>query len=272
MCFIDFKKAFDSVWHQGMLFKLLQNKIGGKVYYKIKSMYSKSKCYIKLGAKRTGYFEYARGVRQRCILSPLLFNLYLNELPNLIKDSTSLTDPFILPNRTKLSTLLYADALILLSKSKHELQNCINNVASFCNTWQLSVNRKKTKVMIFAKKSAKSSKQQDFHLFNNKLDIVQEYTYLGLKLSSTGNFTTNQTQSREKAWHAFYNLTRIIDLKRLKPKHANKLFETLIVPILSYGCEVWGAYLKQTFQNWEKSPIEKVHLRFWQSDKYCLQI
>ena len=116
--------------------------------------------------------------------------------------------------------------------------------------------------MIFAKRSAKSSKQQDFHLSNNKLDIVQEYTYLGVKLSSTGNFTTNQTQSKEKALHAFYNLTRIIDLKRLKPKHANKLFETLIVPILSYECEVWGAYLKQTFQNWEKSPIEKVHLRF----------
>ena len=96
---------------------------------------------------------------------------------------------------------------------------------------------------------------------NNKLDIVQKYTCLGVKLSSIGNFTTNQTQSREKALHAFYNLTRIIDLKRLKPKHSNKLFETLIVPILSYGCEVWGA-LKQTFQNWEKSPIEKVHLRF----------
>ena len=85
---------------------------------------------------------------------------------------------------------------------------------------------------------------------------------MGVKLSSTGNFTTNQTQSREKALHAFCNLTSIIDLKRLKPKHANKLFETLIVPILSYGCEVWGAYLKQTFQTWEKSPIEKVHLRF----------
>ena len=113
-----------------------------------------------------------------------------------------------------------------------------------------------------AKKSAKRSKQQDFHLNNNKLDIVQKYTYLEVKLSSIGNFTTNQTQSREKALHAFYNLTRIIDLKRLKPKHSNKLFETLIVPILSYGCEVWGAYLKQTFQNWEKSPIEKVYLRF----------
>ena len=71
-------------------------------------MYSKSKCYIKLQANRTGYFEYARGVRQGCILSPLSFNSYLNELPKLIKDSTSLHT---------LSTLLYADDLILLSKS-----------------------------------------------------------------------------------------------------------------------------------------------------------
>ena len=60
--------------------------------------------------------------------------------------------------------------------------------------------------MIFAKKSAKSLKQQDFHLNNNKLDIVQEYTYLGVKLSSTGNFTTNQSQSREKASARFLQL------------------------------------------------------------------
>ena len=65
------------------------------------------------------------------------------------------------------------------------------------------MNQKKAKVMIFSKKSAKSSEQHDFYLNNNKLDIIQEYTYLGVKLSSSGNCTTNQTQSREKALHAF---------------------------------------------------------------------
>ena len=58
----------------------------------------------------------ARGVRKCCILSPLLFNLvYLNDI---------LSDPFVLPNGMELNSLLYADDLIILSRSKVELQNC----------------------------------------------------------------------------------------------------------------------------------------------------
>ena len=59
-------------------YNLLQHKIGGKFYDLIKNLYSKSKCCIKSGHQRTEYFEYANGVRQGCILSPMLFNLYLN--------------------------------------------------------------------------------------------------------------------------------------------------------------------------------------------------
>ena len=47
-CFIDFKKAFDSVWHDGLFYKLLHYKIGGKFYDLIKSLYSKTKCSIKV--------------------------------------------------------------------------------------------------------------------------------------------------------------------------------------------------------------------------------
>ena len=48
-CFIDFKKAFDSVWHDGLFYKLLHYKIGGKFYDLIKNLYSKTKCSIKGG-------------------------------------------------------------------------------------------------------------------------------------------------------------------------------------------------------------------------------
>ena len=101
-CFVDFKKAFDSVWHQGLYYKLLQNKIGGRFYDLIKDMYSNTKCAIKLSENRTPFFPYKNGVRQGCILSPMLFNLYINEIPTLIKNT--LSDPLILPNGT---TIVY---------------------------------------------------------------------------------------------------------------------------------------------------------------------
>ena len=71
-CFVEFKKAFDSIWHQGLQYKLLKYNIGGTFYQTISSMYSHSKCCVKDNYNRSEFFNYDKGVRQRCILSPLL--------------------------------------------------------------------------------------------------------------------------------------------------------------------------------------------------------
>ena len=78
----------------------------------IKNLYSKSTSMVKIDNYKTSAFSYLRGVRQGCI-SPLLFNLFLNELPWSINYKE--TDPIILPNSEKLNTLLYADDLIIFS-------------------------------------------------------------------------------------------------------------------------------------------------------------
>jgi hypothetical protein len=102
-CFADFKKAFDSVWHEGLFLKLLDNKIDGHFYN-----------------------SFSKGVRQGCILRPLLFNIYINELATLFDNTAA--DPFILPNGIKLSCLLYADDLILLARSKFGLQKSLDDL------------------------------------------------------------------------------------------------------------------------------------------------
>ncbi len=112
-CFVDFKKAFDSIWHDGLFLKLLENKIRRRLYDLIKDLYTNTRCAVKVSRL---FFPYRKGVCQGCVLSPLLFNLYINELPLLFEKTTS--DPFILPNSSAISRLLYADDLVILSRSK----------------------------------------------------------------------------------------------------------------------------------------------------------
>ena len=74
-CFVDSRKAFDSVWHDGLLYKLLKINIRGNFYNVIKSLYSNSTSSVRIGNSQTRSFQYARGVRQGCIINPLLFTL-----------------------------------------------------------------------------------------------------------------------------------------------------------------------------------------------------
>ena len=258
-CFVDFRKAFDSVWHEGLFYKLLKINIGGHFYNLIKTLYCSSTCSIRIGENKTRSFSYSRGVRQGCILSPLLFNLYINNLPYLFENTMS--DPFVLPNGTKVNSLLYADDLIILSRSKIGLQNCLNALSSYCETWMLKINPKKTKIMIFQKRPRKSV-DTNFKIGTEIIEIVQECTYLGTRLTPTGNFTLAQEHLKEKALHAFSSMRKHTPLHRLNSNTASQIFDTMIFPILGYNSEVWGIYTKQDFKKWDNSAIEKIHLKF----------
>ena len=189
----------------------------------------------------------------------MLFNFYVNDLPSAFQNT--LSEPIILPNGTKLNSLLCADDLIIISRSKIGLQNCFNTLSSFCNSWMIDINSKKTKVMIFQKRAKKNS-NLEFHIGKETIDIVHEYTYLGTRISSTGNFNISLEHLKEKALHALFSLRKHTNFSKLKPSLACKIFETMISPILSYNSEIWGVYVKHDFKAWDNTPIEKTHLKF----------
>ena len=180
-------------------------------------------------------------MRQGCILSPLLFNLYLNDLA--FSFDNVLSDPFVLPNGTRPNSLLYADDLIILSRSKLGLQNCLNVLSSYCNSWMLRINPKKTKIMIFQRCTRKC--EHNFRIGNEVIDFVQNCTYLGTRITSSGNFTLSLEHLRQKALHALFSFRRRTDLNNLKPSPACKIFDSMISPILTYNSEVWVLLLNQ---------------------------
>ena len=105
-CFVDFSKAFDNVSRDILLNKLQKNGVDGKFFDILKTIYSNDMTCIKIGNRYSSPFKPNKGIRQGCVLSPLLFNIFLADLQ---KELDSCNDNVKLGETKELSCLLCAD-------------------------------------------------------------------------------------------------------------------------------------------------------------------
>ena len=257
--FVDYKKAFDLIDRSSLWSKLLAHRINGKVFQVIKNMYENAKSCVALGNDQSEYFTCNIGVRQGENLSPILFALYLNDfqdflsknyaglpgITNKLKD-----DPLNL--YVKLFSLLYADDTIILAETPEELQKGLNALNEYCKKWSLTVNTEKTKVVIFSR--GKVRKIPKFTYNSSEIEVVDEYNYLGCKFNFNNKFTKAKNNLINHARRALFSLNhKSYDLD-LPVDIQCELFDQMIVPILLYGCEIWG------FEN--NSALENFHMKF----------
>ena len=198
-------------------------------------MYSKITSHVKLNNMLTEDFMIKSGVRQGDVLSPLLFNIYINDIINTFNTIDS-SPPKLIDK--DIGCLLYADDLAIISTSSTGLQNSLNKLDNYCSEWKLNVNMSKTKTMCLKT----SSKEEDFNIqFKNRtLDKVSTYTYLGMDITSNFSLKTMEKSITDKAKKAMFKLKGLIYNSNLKPKICLKLFDQLITPICLYGSEILG--------------------------------
>ena len=140
-CFVDFQKAFDKVIHTGIKLKLLEIGVSSSFYNIIKNMYSYSTSCVKINDKLTEFFATKLGVKQGDNLNPNLFKIFINDLPSYLSNTK---DPVILDN-SPIHCLMYADDIVLLSKSAEGMQEKLDKLSAFCTDWCLDINIKKNK-------------------------------------------------------------------------------------------------------------------------------
>ena len=160
-------------------------------------MYENNQMYLKLSSGLTQLFETTTRVKQGCVLSPLIFNLFINDLPDQYDDQC---DPVILNNR-KVQALMFADDVMVLSQSANGLKRAISVTVKYFNDINLAINFTKSQVMIFNVRGALLDKDAD-HVFSadgQKLKVVKEYTYLGIKLNPSGVASHGATELFLKA-------------------------------------------------------------------------
>lgn len=170
MVLLDLQKAFDSVWHNALIFKLHALGFRYKLLKLIKSYLSCRSFYVRADGAASSARPVTAGVPQGSILGPVLFNLFINDIPTLITCMLA----------------LFADDTALLTTSRRpwvacdRLQRYLNTVLDYFNRWKLAINASKTEAILFTRQQ----NSQSTHLIVNG-HVVQwskNVTYLGVVL------------------------------------------------------------------------------------------
>ncbi len=225
-CFVDFKKAFDTV-PRGLLWQVLERVgIRGPILDCIKSLYAHASAAVRKSEGISDIFDCLTPIKQGCPLSATLFELFVDGLEQHLMDTVGLDAPSLAG--VLIPLLLYADDLIIMSTTAAGLQRQLNALQQFCHQRQLSVNVAKTKVVKFGSKAT----CQAFMFTGNEVERVESYKYLGFEFHATKNLARGVSQLVSAAKKAMHSMNRRCALLPTS--------DSLLLPILRYASEVWG--------------------------------
>ena len=231
--------------------KLLGNSINGKMFQVIHNFYQNIKSCVVYSGSQSSSFQSFCGVRQGENLSPVLFSLFLNDMENFLETHHCTGIDFDIENDQlllylKIFVLLYADDTVIFGTDPDSFQSNLNVFYEYCQLWKLNINYKKTKIMIFGRRNYDGL---EFKLGEHTINICNEFKYLGVVFSKSRSFykaIKHNIDRAKKAMHLLYK--RIRNLK-LPLDLQIELFNHTILPILLYGCEIWGYQNTKIIEN-----------------------
>lgn len=227
--FLDVAKAFDRVWHTGLLFKLQRAKVSTALCRILASFLEGRKFRAKYG--NNTYSEMRRldcGVPQGSVLSPILYAIFVSDMPK--------------PKDVELA--LYADDTAILSSSRQvevigkRLQAALNEIQNWFERWRIGVNPEKSVAVIFSKK--KKMPESKLSMFNTVIPWGTEAKYLGVTLDKKLTLGLHITATATKARKAMGAVSCMVN-RRSKLATSTKLmlYKQMIRPVLTYGAPAW---------------------------------
>ena len=241
---IDLQKAFDKVWMEGLLVKLLRNGIAGNMYAWIKSYLYNRRARVSLDNKTNSKkFLLRHGVPQGGVLSPTLFLLFINDLVS------------ELPRGVKAA--LYADDLVLWCKEEHastatyRMQQAADMLHGWAEDWCVSVNRDKSSTTLFT--LSPKQKARPIKLGNTPLKEDEEATYLGVTFDKRMTWKPHITKAETKARRKLAILRKLAGTTwGANEKTLKTVYQGSVRPHLEYGSTAWSTCAKTTQQALDK--------------------
>ena len=238
--FLDIKKAYDTVWRNGLFHKLWQQGIKGKLYRLIVNMYSRDNSCTYVEGEKSEPFSLNQGVAQGDPLSPTLFNIFINDL--LVEIHAEVSDISI--GNQNIPALQYADDLVALAGSAEQIQHVINIIFTYSKKWRFLANVLKSAVMCVgidvAQKQALKFKWGD-----EEIHITSSYTYLGVVFTESCVWEEQVDVICAKGNKALFSIAPLLKDRSLDMLTKICLLRSVVQPSMLYGSEVWHLNSKQ---------------------------
>ena len=239
LVFCDISKAFDRVWHKGLLLKLEAYGVKGSLLQLLNNYLSERQQAVFVNNSLSQFQTVNAGVPQGSVLGPFLFLLYINDI----------SDKLISLSR------LFADDTSMSASSQNntELKETLNHdleeLVVWSKKWKVKFNPDKTELLCIGKN------MEDFNLrFGDSVILpVESHKHLGVTLASNAKWSQHIDNICKTALKEINGLRK---LKYLLSRSAlNRIYCTFILPLLEYACEVWGGCSK-----FDEDKLEKVQL------------
>ena len=220
--YLDLQKAFDSVSHNRLLVKLQNMGLSSNLLDIVKDFLHERNFYVCVGESKSATFKVKSGVPQGSVLGPLLFVLYINDMPENIKNLL----------------LLFADDAKLIAKASTPIlnQEDLTRLSEWQSLWRLTFNTndQKCKVMHIGK----NNPCHKYLLNENELPQTLSEKDLGVTITNNFTWTTHIDISIKKAHSVMAWIMRVIIAK--KPQIMLQLYKTLVRPHLEYCVQLWN--------------------------------
>ena len=222
--FLDFVKAFDTIPHQELLFKLWAHGITGPLWHWFKAYLNNRQHYVSVEGESSHVLPVKSGVPQGSVLGPLLFIIFVNDIPN----STSFCRSYLFADDTKfLESICQQDSCL-------QLQHDLDSLGAWCSTWKLSINNSKCAYLHF---SLSSSLPNEYSINGQLIKQVDRFKDLGILVKNDLSWSDHISVICAKAYRSLHLIRRSISSTSISLRLS--LYFSLVRSKLSYCSQLW---------------------------------
>jgi len=237
--FIDFDEAYDSVKREILYNILIEFGVPRKLVRLIKMCLTETYSRVQVGKNLSDRFPIRNGLKQGDALSPLLFNFALEWAIRRVQVNQ---DGLKLNGTHQL--LAYADDVNILGGSIRAVKENAEALVVAAKEIGLEVNADKTKYMVMSR-DQNAGRTHSVKTDNNSFERVDEFKYLGTTLTNQ-NSIQEEIKRRLKSGNACYHSVQNLLSSSLLSKNLKiKIYRTIILPVVLYGCETWSLTLRE---------------------------